>query len=272
MADGFDRAGVGAALRARRTFATTGERSFAVLSQGKHFMGEVFDAELNQPLSYRLLGHAGWEEVQLFDGDRMVWQRDLHAEGGLSERNVRIRFGGARIKDRYRAAYWSGEVAVTGAALLDVRGIGFDHPEQSVWRNGLGTLGFRTATHGDVDGIELKLSDLRDARIVVAAKLHGYSKIGDPLQPPPHVHAPMALLEACGNELIAKGSISVDLAGVELRLLLERVTDRPLPRDLAGEIALSELGLSQGREHPLFLTARQRDQSRIWTSPLFMRV
>ncbi|MBY3272852.1 hypothetical protein HFO05_30420 [Rhizobium laguerreae] len=272
IADGFDRAGVGAALRARRTFATTGERSFAVLSQGKHFMGEVFDAELNQPLSYRLLGHAGWEEVQLFDGDRMVWQRDLHAEGGLSERNVRIRFGGARIKDRYRAAYWSGEVAVTGAALLDVRGIGFDHPEQSVWRTGLGTLGFRTATHGDVDGIELKLSDLCDARIVVAAKLHGYSKIGDPLQPPPHVHAPMALLEACGNELIAKGSISVDLAGVELRLLLERVTDRPLPRDLAGEIALSELGLSQGREHPLFLTARQRDQSRIWTSPLFMRV
>ncbi|MBY3314614.1 hypothetical protein [Rhizobium laguerreae] len=272
IADRFDRAGVGAALRARRTFATTGERSFAVLSQGKHFMGEVFDAELNQPLCYRLLGHAGWEEVQLFDGDRMVWRRDLHAEAGLSERSARIRFGGARIKDRYRAAYWSGKVAVTGAALLDVRGIGFDHPEQSVWRTGLGTLGFRTATHGDVDGIELKLSDLCDARIVVAAKLHGYSKIGDPLQPPPHVHAPMALLEACGNELIAKGSISVDLAGVELRLLLERVTDRPLPRDLAGEIALSELGLSQGREHPLFLTARQRDQSRIWTSPLFMRV
>ncbi|MGO4135881.1 hypothetical protein ACEQ6A_15110 [Rhizobium brockwellii] len=270
IAEGFDRAGVGAALRARRTFATTGERSFAVLSQGKHFMGEVFDAELNQPLSYRLLGHAGWEEVQLFDGDRMVWRRDLHAEAGLSERNVRIRFGGARIKDRYRAAYWSGEVAVTGAALLDVHGIGFDHPEQSVWRTGLGTLGFRTATHGDVDGIELKLSDLCDARIVVAAKLHGYSKIGDPLQPPPHVHAPEVFLEACGSELIAKGSISVDLQGVELRLLLERVTDRPFPRDLSGEIPLPGLGLSQGREHPLFLTARQRDQSRIWTSPLFM--
>jgi hypothetical protein len=270
ITDGFDRAGVGAALRARRTFATTGERSFAVLSQGKHFMGEVFDAELNQPLSYRLLGYAGWEEVQLFDGDSMVWQRDLHTEAGLSERNVRIRFGGARIKDRYRAAYWSGEVAVTGAALLDVRGIGFDHPEQSVWRTGLGTLGFRTATHGDVDGIELKLSDLRDARIVVAAKLHGYSKIGDPLQPPPHVHAPEVFLEACGSELIAKGSISVDLQGVELRLLLERVTDRPLPRDLSGEIPLPGLGLSHGREHPLFLTARQRDQSRIWTSPLFM--
>ncbi|OAV51491.1 hypothetical protein A6U98_01510 [Rhizobium sp. WYCCWR10014] len=137
---------------------------------------------------------------------------------------------------------------------------------------GLGTLGFRTATHGDVDGIELKLSDLRDARIVVAAKLHGYSKIGEALQPPPHVHAPEVFLEARGSELIAKSSISVDLQGVELRLLLERVTDRPLPRDLSGEIPLPGLGLSHGRQHPLFLTARQRDQSRIWTSPLFMTV
>jgi hypothetical protein len=270
IADRFDRAGVGSALRARRTFATTGERSFAVLSQGRHFMGEVFSAESKEPLSYRLLGDAGWEEVQLFDGDCVVWRRDLHAEAGFSARRVRIRFGGARIKDRYRAAYWSGEVVVTGAALLDVHGIGFDHPEQSVWRTGLGTLGFRTATHGDVDGIELELSDLRDARIAIAVKLHGYSKIGDPLQPPPHLHAPEVSLEASGNELIAQGSISVDLAGVELRLLLERVTDHPLPRDLLGEIPLAGLALNDGPAHPLFLTARQRDQSRIWTSPLFM--
>ncbi|MBB2752934.1 UNVERIFIED_ORG: hypothetical protein GGI57_003643 [Rhizobium aethiopicum] len=270
IAGRFDRAGVGSALRARRTFATTGERSFAVLSQGQHFMGEVFNAELDEPLSYRLLGHAGWEEVQLYDGDRLVWSRDLHAEAGFSERSVRVRFGGARIKDRYRAAYWSGDVAVTGVALLDARGVGFDHPEQSVWRTGLGKLGFRTATHGDVDGIELTLSDLTDAHITIAANLHGYSKIGDPLQPPPHVHAPEARLEVNGKDLIAKGSVTLDLPGVELRLIVERVTDRPLPRDLAGEILLRELKLDPEREHPLFITARQRDQSRIWTSPLFL--
>lgn len=161
-------------------------------------------------------------------------------------------------------------MAVTGAALLDAHGVGFDHPEQNVWRTGLGKLGFKTATHGDVDGIELKLSDLRDARIAVAAKLHGYSKIGDPLQPRPHIHAPEVSLEVSGSDLISKGSISIDLSGVELRLVLERVTDQSLPRDLSGEIPIAELGLQDGREHPLFLTARQRDQSRVWTSPLFV--
>jgi len=33
---------------------------------------------------------------------------------------------------------------------------------------------------------------------------------------------------------------------------------------------LRELDLSAGREHPIFLTGRQRDQSRIWTSPVFL--
>ncbi|WP_037093319.1 hypothetical protein [Rhizobium leguminosarum] len=69
-----------------------------------------------------------------------------------------------------------------------------------------------------------------------------------------------------------KGSISIDLAGVELRLLLERVTDHTLPRDLSGKIPIDELGLQDGHEHPLFLTARQRDHSRVWTSPMFVTV
>ncbi len=77
-------------------------------------------------------------------------------------------------------------------------------------------------------------------------------------------------LEASGRELIAKGSVSVDLPGVELRVSLERVSASPLPRDLSGEIEWRDLDLGSDREHPLFLTARERDQSRVWTSPLFV--
>jgi hypothetical protein len=43
-----------------------------------------------------------------------------------------------------------------------------------------------------------------------------------------------------------------------------------LPRDVDGKIALTELALEKGREHPLFITARQRDQSRVWTSAVFL--
>jgi hypothetical protein len=151
-----------------------------------------------------------------------------------------------------------------------VQTAGFDHPEQTAWRTGTGVIGFRTATHGDSDSVELILSELSPARIEVSADIHGYTKIGDPLKPPPHIHAPSVRFAATGRELISSGKIEHELAGVELRIALERVTDASLPRDVGGEIRLSELSLEPGREHPLFLTARQRDQARIWTSPLFL--
>jgi len=269
LADSFDREGAGRALRARRTFATTGERSFACLVSGANLMGDVFNADPSVPISYRILGNSGWEEAVLFDGDKPIWRRDLHKENGLSDRRARVRIGGARIKDRYRAAYWNGEISVTGAALLDVQSFGFDHPEQAAWRKGLGTIGFSSATHGDTDAIELTLSDLKQAQFVISAELYGYTKVGDPLQPPPHIHAPRVSLSATGKQLIEEGEVAVDIPGVELRIVLERVSDTALPRELCGEILFDELDLAPGREHPLFLTARERDQSRVWTSPLF---
>ncbi|MCK1465262.1 hypothetical protein IVB34_44635 [Bradyrhizobium sp. 2] len=269
LADSLDCASVGRALRARRTFATTGERSFASLSFGASWMGEVVSAKLSEPLTYRLLGDQGWEQVQLFDAERVIWSRDLNAEVGLSERKLRVRLAGARIKDRYRAANWVGEITVTGAAILDVRGIGFDHPEQRAWREDATTVGFTTATHGDTDAIELTLSSLAGVEIEVRGAITGYVKVGDALQPPPHVHAPQFSLKATGADLLERRCTRA-LSGIELEVTIERVTEGALPRDVGGEIDLSPLGLAKGVEHPLFITARQRDQSRIWTSPVFL--
>lgn len=272
LAERLDRASIGGALRARRTFATTGERSFASLRQGKVWMGEEAQADLNVPLSYRLLGTAGWEEVSLFDADRCIWQRNLHAELGLSSRQIRIRIGGARIKDRYRAAYWRGTIEITGAAILDVETVGFDHPEQTSWRESATTVCFTTATHGDTDAIELTLSALEGARIRVSTDLFGYTKVGDPLQPPVHTACPKANLEISGQDLLTKSEVVLDIPGVELRLAVERITESALPRDIAGDIDWNCLNLPPCPAHALFLTARQRDQSRVWTSPLFLAV
>jgi len=49
-----------------------------------------------------------------------------------------------------------------------------------------------------------------------------------------------------------------------------QISDTVLPRDVSGRIDLCSLGLEPGREHPLFISARQRDQSRVWTSALFV--
>ena len=269
LAEGFDRTTVGKALRARRTFATTGERSFASLRLGTHWMGEIIP-NASGHLAYRLLGDQGWESLRLFDGDQVIWERNLHQELGQSSRRIRLRLGGARIKDRYRGAYWQGGLTVTGAAVQRVEAFGFDHPEQNVWRQDATTVALNTVTHGDTDSIELTLSHLAGSRIRLHLSIGTYVKVGNPLTPPANPHAPEAVLDMSGDELLAQGSIRLTLPGTELEVSLDRITDAPLPRDLSGIIPLDGLSLTKDREHPLFLMGRQRDQSRVWTSALFI--
>nr|BFE97722.1 hypothetical protein GCM10020185_82580 [Pseudomonas brassicacearum subsp. brassicacearum] len=73
-----------------------------------------------------------------------------------------------------------------------------------------------------------------------------------------------------GEQLLAQSQVVEELPGAELKVSLERVTAAALPRELQGTIELARLGLEPGREHPLFICARQRDQSRVWTSALFL--
>jgi len=79
------------------------------------------------------------------------------------------------------------------------------------------------------------------------------------LQPPSHIDAPSVNLSVSGGGLLASGAINLDVAGVELRISLECITEMALPRDLEGEIHIDALKLEKGREHPLFITARQTD-------------
>ncbi|MEO7495134.1 MAG: hypothetical protein ABIT83_17980 [Massilia sp.] len=270
IAERFDRDSVGVALRARRTFATTGERTFASLRLGQHWMGEVVTAGAGAALAYRLLGDEGWEEVRLYDGEQVVWQRDLQAEAGLDGARIRLRLGGARVRERYRGAYWTGTVRITGAVVRDFAAFGLDHPEQSCWREDATTIAFRTNTSGDTDSIELSLSNLAGCRIEVESRIDGYIKVGDPLQPQAFVHAPTVSLAVSGEDLLAQARVEQRLAGEELHVAVERISGAELPRDVGGEIALAGLNLAPGREHPLFIAARQRDQSRVWTSAVFV--
>ena len=77
-------------------------------------------------------------------------------------------------------------------------------------------------------------------------------------------------MELSGEELLAHSQVVEELPGAELKVSLERTTASPMPRELQGKIELARLNLQPGREHPLFICARQRDQSRVWTSALFL--
>lgn len=270
LAPSLTRNAINTALRARHTWATTGERLVALLRCGLHIQGDELATTGPVTIDYRLLGTTGWDTISIHDHRGVVWSRNLHREAGYSPERIRLRWGGARIRDRYRWAEWRGVLRCTGTLIQSYRALGFEHDEEYVRRRGPLELEFRSDTYGDIDTLELEVTDLSAARFEVHTQLGGYTKVGNPLQPNPFIHCPEWHWQFSGARLLEEGQLRESLGGVGLFLSVERLSDGAMPRDVVGRFVLDpEPG--PGGTHPIYLSARQVDGSQVWTSPLFLQ-
>lgn len=261
----------GRALRARHTWATTGERNVARLWSDSALQGDEVVCGDSVPLSYRLLGHVGWEHVALHDHRGAFWTRDLHRECGYAANRIRLRWGGARIRDRYRWAEWSGSIRVVGSAIVASSCYGFEHLEERAWRDGPDQVAFVSDTAGDADSITLVLSHPSpDVEVVIEATIGGFRKTGNADDRNPFATTPSVQWRLRLGEILEQGSLRRDLGGEELFLALERVTAEPLPLDLSGVVAVSGHPIIAGAR-PVFLHARELDDAKVWTSPIFLQ-
>lgn len=270
VCDKLDRHNVGVALRQRRTFATTGERLAAIAHCGDHFMGSEFEQNGPAEIAYRFLGDLGWDRITAFDHTGEIWSRNLQQEAGLSERRIRVRFGGARIRDRYRWADWRGRIEITNGVVNSFGAYGLEHREEAVWRAGPTTIGFRSDTYGDTDTVEMDVSNLAHCRIRVSGEIHGYVKIGDPTKGNPFVHCPTFELELTGAELMQAGGVRKELGGCELFVAVERLSDAPMPRDVSGSLRVDPANGPHGHR-PIYLQGTQIDDAKAWTSAMYLK-
>lgn len=269
LADKLDRKTVGKALRARRTWATTGERLVALATCGKHMMGEEFAHKGSAEIAYRFLGDAGWDEISAYDHTGCIWTRNLQEEYGLSDRHIRVRVGGARIRDRYRWADWKATIEITNGVINSFQGQGFEHLEENCWRAGPNKIGLRTDTYGDADAVEIDMSNLAHSTIKVSGTIDGYVKVGNPLDGNPFVHCPTFELEVSGAELLAHGRIRKELGGTELFVAVERMSASPMPRDVSGTFDLDPHNGPHGFR-PIYFQGRQVDDAKAWTSAMYV--
>ncbi|WP_437898975.1 hypothetical protein [Sorangium sp. So ce124] len=267
LSPALDRAAIGLALRQRRTWATTGERNVALLGSGAHVQGDELEHGGPLPVRYRVLGHSGWEYVALKDHRGVVWERDLHSELGYAANRLRVRWGGARVRDRYRWANYALSLRVSGTAVEDWTARGFEHPEESVRALSDGRFEVRSTTHGDADELDLRLVSLRDARLTLDVRVSGFD--GQPW-------GEAAQLEVHGGALLDNGRVHFDLGGEGLFVAVERVTDAVLPLELTGELTLPWSAAPPARDgrapaYPVYLFGREIGDAKVWTSPLFVR-
>ena len=260
LSPALNRRDIGEALRRRHTWATTGERNVALLSCGDAVQGDEVESSSSPSVRYQLFGHHGWEHLALQDDAGEIWARDLHEELGFAPNRFRLRWGGARVKDRYRWATWRIDLRVKNATVLAWTARGFEHPEERATVAAAGHFVIDSATHGDADELELELDDLANAEINVRATIGAFD--GSAVSAAP--------LSVRGSELLDASTIRRELGGVDLFLAIERITAEALPVSLEGELRVP-LGNDSRRVRPLYLFARERGDAKVWTSPLFLR-
>jgi hypothetical protein len=271
LADELNSPAIARALRARHTWATTGGRAVALLSAGAQRQGDAFTHTGPLKIAYALYGDA-WERVEIRDDQgALLLARDLDAEAGYAPSRLRLRWGGARIRDRYRWAEWRAVVEVTGARVLGWTARGLEHPEETVVQTAPGVFSIRTDTYGDADHLELELDDLAVACVSLRLEIDAYNKTGDALARNPDPVTPGASQVFSGAELLAAaaGQLRWELGGAELFLAAERISERPLPATVKGTLTVPPVNGPHGHR-AVYLHARERDDSKVWTSPLFV--
>ena len=269
LAERLDRPSIARALRARHTWATTGERTVGLTRCGRYRQGDEFVHRGSARIAYRFLGDAGWDHVAAFDDEGLFWQRDLQEEHGYSTRRIRLRFGGARIKDRYRSAEWKGTISVTNGVINAFEARGFEHVEENCWRKSATEIGFASGTYGDADAIEIDVTGLAGAVIRVEGTIDGYVKVGNALDGNPFVHCPRFEWQVDGADLLAANRMRKDLPGVEMFVALERLSDQPMPREIGGTLEVAPKNGRHGHR-PIYFLARQIDDAKVWTSAMFI--
>jgi hypothetical protein len=269
IAPGLTKLDINQALRSRHTWATTGDRIVALLWSGSHIQGDEFTASDAVTINYRLLGTSGWDEITAYTHHGLLWHRNLQSEAGYAPNKIRLRWGGARIKDRYRCAQWRGTLEYTNTIVQSYQVYGLEHPEEYVRQAAALKLEFRSDTYGDADAIELNLSDLLHAQFRLQVQIDSYTKIGSPLRRNPYIHCPEFTWEFSGQDILNQGILRQELGGTELFLAVERLSTTPTPRDISGSFILEPESSSYGFV-PVYISGRQIDDSQVWTSPLFI--
>ncbi|MBI3973161.1 MAG: DUF3604 domain-containing protein [Chloroflexi bacterium] len=239
------------ALRARRTYATTGARMLLdVVANGRHPMGAAFAADdRSVELAVEVHGTAPLWRVEVYRWPDGVYAHPFEpAPLPPGRHRLRIGWTGSRIRARHRLTCWDGVLTVGSGRFARVEGWGFDHPENGVTETGEQRVRWRSETAGDWDGIVVELDAPDNAALRFAT-------------------SPVTF--AFTPRDVAGRPLEVDAGGVGQLVRVERDPGPDQPRSVS--FTFRDEQPPAGR-HPYFVRVTQQDGNIGWSSPVYVTV
>ena len=152
------------ALRARRCYATSGQRILLDVRCGDCVMGGECRCEGPREFRVRVVGTDEVERIELFAGTELAAVHPSAPEREADQ--IRIAWGGALRRGRGRIATWDGWVAIENGRIVDARGYAFDSEAEGIVESTEAAVTWRSSTAGDVDGVILRVAADADASLI----------------------------------------------------------------------------------------------------------
>ena len=261
------------AMRARRTYATTGDRMILDVRLNGALMGQRAEFAKTRELSGRVIGTAPIDSITVFKNDQEIWRRDyLTDQNASATQKMQLAFLSDATPKHWGDAprgwrHWRGRLRLEGGRIVSARGVDFVNPNaQSLIREGDGYQ-FATMSRGDASPIELVVDNLTEGATLVL-------EIEDALETgsaPPfyrrHQVAPGGVFRLPFSEMTG-GVLTVQVPAPDYMdgILLRRVVEEG-ERDIAFEVTDSE-DPRQGDYY--YVRIRQSNDAAAWSSPIWV--
>ncbi len=232
------------ALKARRCYATSGERILLEFGMRDHHMGEEVLTSTPPEFWVHVVGTAPLHSVEIRRALDSVYSYPLNQDPDPSL--IRVAWGGNRLRSRKRYADWSGNLTLTGGKIVSAKGFAFDNPAEGITGWNERSVSWQSHTSGDIDGVIVEVDAPDSARLCFDSPVTKFS-------------LDLSRIRATEQR--------IDAGGVDLFVSLSTVPRKPNPSEIE---ATHKDTPPQGVCVPYYVRVMQSDGEMAWSSPIFV--
>lgn len=258
------------ALKARRCYATTGERIIVNLTADDHLMGDAYFSESLPQISGFVAGTAPIESIELFRGLEKIYDHPIALH--RSPNRVRLLWNGASTKASYTGVIWEGSLSVSGARISGVECLRFDSPRSRVINETESSLDWYAVSCGYSSGLILTVGEdgSGEFRVVINTTLiraPQYGEFGD-MPPMKMSYGPSDRIAFTFNrEELAAGEMELEIGSLNRKITLSLAPGPETPE--TAEFTYLDRSPLPG-VNPYWMRVKQTNMEMAWTSPVFV--
>ena len=252
LAEELSRESIFQAMKARRFYATTGNRP--ILDVALHIGGStvvpIGAAAKASPTSTpvmkgRIVGTGPLENVMLVNGTTPTASYYTYTNADIGRR-VKILWSGAEVRGRARQATWDGHLTVKDNRISDVTAVNFWNPERSITQTDDNHLQWQSITTGGICGMILTLDEPKIGTIDIETAQGSFALQVETLQREPTIK---------------------DVGGLQKQIAAYALPDSPSPCEASIEMPVEDIHRG---DNPIYLRMTQEDGHMAWTSPVYL--